>query len=150
MHDDFNFWIADVEDVDGSAAHSLEHANESITPTARLTEVESAYWTNVGTKEHLRWVMLEPEGNILNALAKLHVSGDDVLVPDSRLVGMFRAHGLLVPVWDLPVGTGPEAIEAPAAKFKQLLDEHLAADADLTSEERSAKAGLANRQVTIR
>ena len=32
-----------------------------------------------------------------------------------RLVGSFRAHGLLVPVWDLAVGTGAETLEEPAA-----------------------------------
>lgn len=39
----------------------------------------------------------------------------------SRLMGSFRAHGLLVPVWDLPVGTSAEALEAPAAGFAQRL-----------------------------
>jgi hypothetical protein len=62
---------------------------------------------------------------------------------------MFRAHGLLVPVWDLPVGTGAEVLEEPAARFAAELDKALA-KGDLTPEERSARAGLANRQVTIR
>lgn len=152
VHDGFDFWIADVEDsaerADLEAA--LEQANEAAMPTARLTEVEAAYWTNVGTKEHLRWVMPEPEDDLLTALARLHVAGKTVIVPDSRLVGMFRAHGLLCPVWDVPVGTGPEALEAPAAQFKADLDAALADAADLTPEERSARSGLANRQVTIR
>ena len=71
-------------------------------------------------------------------------------MPDSRLVGMFRAHGLLVPVWDLEVGTGAEALEEPAAAFRTALDEALADTAPLSSEERAARNGLANRQVTIR
>ena len=108
------------------------------------------YWTNVGPKEHLRWVMPEPEDALLDALARLHAAGRDRLVDDGRLVGMFRAHGVLAPVWDLPVGTGPEAIEEPAAAFAEALAEALALDTPLTAEERSARAGLANRQVTIR
>jgi len=94
--------------------------------------------------------MPEPEADLLDALARLHVDGADVIVPDARLVGMFRAHGLLVPVWDLPVGTGAEVLEGPAAAFKTALDEALADSSDLTTEQRSARSGLANRQVTIR
>ncbi len=151
VHDGFDYWIADVdaEEREGLAG-ALEQANDNASPTARLTSVEAAYWTNVGTKEHLRWVMPEPEDALLDALARLHVSGADVIAPEARLVGMFRAHGLLAPVWDLPVGTGAEALEEPAAAFKQALDEALADTSDLTSEQRAARSGLANRQVTIR
>ena len=63
---------------------------------------------------------------------------------------MFRAHGLLAPVWDLPVGTGAEVLEEPAAAFAADLAEALADGSDLTPEQRSARSGLANRQVTIR
>lgn len=149
VHDGFDFWVADLEERDELAA-ALEQANAAASPTARLTQVEAAYWTNVGTKEHLRWVMPEPEDDLLTALARLHVAGADVLVPDSRFVGMFRVHGLLTPVWDLPLGTGAEALEDPAADFAGRLQEALADTSDLTSEQRSARAGLANRQVTIR
>jgi hypothetical protein len=152
VHDGFDFWVADVEDEEERAAFgaSLEHANAAAMPTARLTTVESAYWTNVGSKEHLRWVMPEPEDALLDALARLHAAGKDVLVEGSRFVGMFRAHGLLAPVWDLPVGTGPEPLEEPAERFAADLAAALADDSDLTTEERSARSGLANRQVTIR
>jgi len=71
-------------------------------------------------------------------------------VPDSRFVGMFRAHGLLCPVWDVPIGTGAEALEEPAAAFKVALDAALADDSEPSAEVRAARAGLANRQVTIR
>ena len=151
VHDGFDFWVADVDATDEVAA-ALEAADGATAPTARLTEVEAAYWTAMGSKEHLRWVMPEPEDALLSALARLHVRGDDVIVPGARFVGMFRAHGLLAPVWDLPVGTGAEALETPATEFKAKLDTALAelADGELTTEERSARSGLANRQVTIR
>jgi hypothetical protein len=90
------------------------------------------------------------EEQLLSALARLHVEGKDVIAEGSRLVGMFRVHGVLVPVWDLPVGTGAEVLEKPAAKFAQDLEKALANDAPLTSEERAARSGLANRQLTIR
>ncbi len=150
VHDGFGFWIADVEEQTPEMEEALHQADHSAAPTARLGSVEAAYWTDVTTKEHLRWVLPEPEADAFDALARLHAAGRDQLVPDSRLVGMFRAHGLLVPVWDLPVGTGAAALEEPAAAFRKALDEALAVTEPLTPEERSARNGLANRQVTIR
>jgi hypothetical protein len=149
VHTGFDYWVADVEDKESYGA-LLEQANASATPTARLAQVEAAYWTDVGTKEHLRWVMPEPEDQLLDALARLHAAGRDVIVEGARLVGMFRAHGLLAPVWDLPIGTGAEALEDPASDFAQALGEAMADSSPLKAEERAARSGLANRQVTIR
>jgi hypothetical protein len=149
VHDGFGYWLDDVAERDAAMEAALEQANGAVLPTLRLSSVEAAYWTNVGTKEHLRWVMPHPEDQLLDALARLHAAGQDVIADDARLVGMFRAHGLLAPVWDLPVGTGAEVLEEPAAKFAEALDEALKGG-DLTAAERSARAGLANRQVTIR
>ncbi|GCD90073.1 DUF5926 family protein [Nocardioides sp. LS1] len=149
VHDGFDYWIADVDDKESMAA-ALEQANTAASPTARLASVEAAYWTNVGSKEHLRWVMPEPENELLDALARLHAAGKDVVAEGSRFVGMFRAHGLLAPVWDLPVGTGAAVLEEPAARFAADLAEALADTSDLTAEQRAARSGLANRQVTIR
>jgi hypothetical protein len=150
VHDGFDFWIADLGEEAAGAAASLEQANAAVTPTARLTSVEAAYWTDVGSKEHLRWVLPHDEDVALSALARLHAAGRDELVEGSRLVGMFRAQGLLVPVWDLPVGTGAEALEEPVDAFATGLREALEDTSTLSGAERSARAGLANRQVTIR
>ena len=100
-------------------AGALDQANASAHPTARLGSVEAAYWTNVGAKEHLRWVMPEPEDQLLDALARLHAAGQDSVADGSRFVGMFRAHGLLTPVWDLPSGTGAEVLEEPASTVRR-------------------------------
>lgn len=150
VHEGFGYWVDDLPEQDQETAAALQEADQSVHPTARLTSVEAAYWTNVGAKEHLRWVMPYDEDALLTALARLHASGRDSIAEESRLVGMFRAHGLLAPVWDLPVGTGAEVLEEPAARFLADLTEALEDTGDLTQEERSARAGLANRQVTIR
>lgn len=150
VHDGFDYWVADVDDVPPALREAIDQATSGATPTQRLAGVEAAYWTDVGSKEHLRWVMGEPEDRLLDALARLHTAGRDHLVPDGRLVGMFRAYGLLAPVWDLVPGTGPEVLEEPAERFAAALAEALADGSPLSAEERAARSGLANRQVTIR
>jgi hypothetical protein len=150
VHDGFDWWLGDVAERDDDMTAALEQANGAVAPSARLTAVEAAYWVDAGAKEHLRWVLPQDEAPLLDALARLHAAGEDCLTPSSRLVGMFRAHGLLVPVWDLESGTGAEALEEPVAVFEERLDEALAAPTDLSAEERAVRAALANRQVTLR
>ena len=87
---------------------------------------------------------------MLNFVPRGILPEDDRLVPGARLVGMFRAHGVLVPVWDLEPGTGAEALEDPVADYAERLAEALADETPLTSAQRSARDGLTSRQVTIR
>jgi len=150
VHDGFGFWAGDVEDPDSTVAAALEQANAAAAPTARLAGVEAAYWTSMGDREFLRWVRPEPEDALLDALARLHAAREDHLVDGARLIGMFRAHGVLAPVWDLPVGTTAEPLVAPAAEFDRRLTETLADARPLHTAERAARSGLTSRQLTIR
>jgi hypothetical protein len=150
VHRGFEWWLGDVSERDEDLAEALEQANGAVSPTTRLTSVEAAYWVDAGAKEHLRWVLPDDEAPLLDALARLHAAGDDSVADGSRLVGMFRANGLVAPVWDLEPGTGAEALEEPAAAFQRRLADALADSADLSSDERDARAVLANRQVTLR
>jgi hypothetical protein len=150
VHDGFDFWAEDLEDADGSHAAALEQASATAAPTARLAGVEAAYWTSMGEREFLRWVRPEPEDALLDALARLHAAREDHLVEGARLIGMFRAHGVLAPVWDLPPGTGPEPLVAPVAEFDRRLAETLADARPLHTAERAARSGLTSRQLTIR
>ncbi len=150
VHDGFEWWLDDVTDRDASTAEALEEANGAVAPSGRLSSVEAAYWIDAGPKEHLRWVLGYDEAPLMDALARLHAAGEDVLVEDSKLVGMFRAHGLAVPVWDLPLGTGAAALEVPVAALQERLTAALDDPRELTSEERSARIELVNRQVTLR
>jgi hypothetical protein len=152
IHDDFDYWMADEASTDAPGVRdSLDRANSKVMPTVRLTSVEAAYWVQMGDKVFLRWVMPQPEEMLLNAIARLHAAGDSALagVP-SRFVGSFRADGLLVPVWELTDGTSAAGVEEAARDFGARLDDALAVDTPLTSEERRARAGLQNRQITLR
>ncbi len=153
VHDGFDYWAADLDDPE-SLAPVLEQANATVSPTARIDGVEAAYWTSAGEREYLRWVRPEAEDPLLDALARLHHAERDLLVEGARLLGMFRAHGVLVPVWDLPPGTGPEALVEPVAAFERSVAETLAelesGERPLDSAERASRAGLTSRQITIR
>ncbi|NEB77752.1 SEC-C domain-containing protein [Streptomyces sp. SID14478] len=149
VHTGFEFWVPDSENASGEVAASLERANAAAIPTVKLAGVDSAYWCETPEKNHLRWVMPHPEEKLLDALARLHAAGASSLGEGTRLVGSFRAHGLTVPVWDLPSAVKAEDIEKPAAEFAERLAAALATDAPLTADERRARGGLTNRQVTL-
>ncbi len=150
VHDGFDFWLADDVQVTGDVRDSLERANAAVVPTRRLTSVEAAYWCAVGERRHLRWVMPHAEDALLDGLARLHAAGSSAVADGARYVGAFRADGLMVPVWDLPVETDAEALEKPAALFVERLAEAIAATAPLTPLERGARAGVVSRQLTLR
>lgn len=151
MHEGFDFWVGEnVEDPTGEVAAGLERANAAAAPTVRLETVEAAYWTQIGDRRYLRWVMPHSEDDLLNALARLHAAGSSTLIDGSRLIGSFRALGVLAPVWELPADTEAADLEKPAADFQTALDKALKTGTPLSTEERAAKAGLASRQLTIR
>ncbi|MET9547488.1 MULTISPECIES: DUF5926 family protein [unclassified Streptomyces] len=149
VHAGFEFWVPDSENATPEVTASLERANAAAIPTVKLSGVDAAYWCETPEKNHLRWVMPHPEEQLLDALARLHAAGTSSLGEGTRLVGSFRAHGVIVPVWDLPSGVGADDIEKPAAEFAERLASALASDTPLTPDERRARGGLTNRQVTL-
>ena len=150
LHEGFDFWLGDDAEKTDDVADSMERANAAIIPTERLVSVEAAYWCQIGAKTHLRWVLPHPEDDLLDGLARLHAAGGSSLGEGTRYIGSFRAHGLLVPVWDLVPGAVADDVEEPAAAFGARLDEAMAATDDLTAEERRARAGVVSRQLTLR
>ncbi len=150
LHQDFAWWLPEDADATGDVAVSLERANAAIMPTERLGS--GAYWVLAGEKAHLRWVRPEPENLLLQALARLSAAGELGLGEGSRYAGSFRAHGLLVPVWDLD----PEAHAREWAEAKDALGARLETalksldDEPLNATERRARDGLVGRQLTLR
>jgi len=154
VHPDFAWWIPGDEPPSGEAAASLQQANAAIMPTEAVTGVgvESAYWVDASDKAHLRWARPEPEEQLLAALARLAARNELDLGGDSRFAGSFRAHGVLVPVWDLDREQHAREWVAPAEAFAPRLADALdSLDATpLTDPERRALRGLRGRQITIR
>ncbi|MFL6142747.1 MAG: DUF5926 family protein [Labedaea sp.] len=150
LHSDFAWWMPEGSEPTGEVALSLERANGAILPTERIGP--AAYWVNAGEKAHLRWVRPEPEEVLLAALSRLAARGELTLGEDSRYAGSFRAHGLLVPVWDLDPESHAREWTSATAELGTRLDTALSSlDGEpLNSAERRARDGLIGRQVTIR
>jgi hypothetical protein len=150
VHDGFDFWLDEGVTEDPEVKASLERVNASIYPTVRLSAAHAAYWCRVPEKAHVRWVLAEDEEPALNALARLSASGGLLLGEGTRFAGMFRAHGLLVPVWDVPRTSEATEWEAPLADLAKRYGDALAASEPIGPAERSARQGLLGRQVTLR
>ncbi len=150
VHDGFQFWVENPDEMTPEIEQSLEQANAAAPPCVRLTSVEGAYWTHERDKAWLRWVLPQDEHALLKAFARLHVAGADNLAEGTRYVGAFRTHGLLAPVWEIPVDTAATELEDPAKAMNERLGEALANDTPLTADERRARDGFVGRQVTIR
>lgn len=154
LHPDFGWWMPADAEPTGEVALSLERANAAILPTDRLrgAGLSAAYWVDAGERAHLRWVRPEPEERLLAALARLSARGELELSEHSRFAGSFRAHGLLVPVWDLDREMHAREWDEPAAAFGARLTAAVASlDGEPPTEaERRARDGLRGRQVTLR
>lgn len=150
VHTDFGWWLPEGSEPSGDVALSLERANQAIMPTERIGP--AAYWVDAGEKAHLRWVRPEPEEQLLAAMARLHARGELTLGEGSRYAGSFRAHGMLVPVWDLDPEQHAREWATPAEELGARVDAALGSlDSDpLTGTERRARDGLLGRQITIR
>ncbi len=150
VHDSFAWWLEEEPEPGSEVAVSLERANTAIMPTARVAGLPGVYWVDAGEKAHLRWVRPEDEAPLMAALARLAVDEQLDLGEGSRYVGSFRAHGRLVPVWDLDRDAHPSEWDVPAQEFAVRLDKALAVEEPLTSAQRRARDGILGRQFTLR
>ncbi|HEU5000341.1 MAG TPA: DUF5926 family protein [Lapillicoccus sp.] len=149
VHEGFDFWVGD-NDLDDEGQQSLERANESVIPTERVDGGDSVYWCVINGRSYVRWVLPYDEDTATAALARLHAAEADRLTPESRLLGAFRACGLLVPVWEVPTDATAQDFPDAVAAMASALEAAAADDTALTADERRARAGLVNRQVTLR
>lgn len=150
MRDGFGYWVEGVDDPGGEVAAAMESANAGIIPTTRVDAVPGAYLAVLRDHVHLRWVLPDDEEPALDAMARMSAAGRLGMGAQSRYLGCFRAHGLLVPVWELPAGTGADDVAEPVSTWRTRLDEELASPRALTGDERRARAELLSRQVTLR
>jgi hypothetical protein len=150
LHESFEFWLAPEAAEDPTVRASLERADAAIYPTVRLAAARAAYWCRVPGKAHVRWVLPEAEEVALDALARLGAAGSLTLGEATKFAGMFRAHGRLVPVWDLPEDAPAGDWEHPVADFAKRYAEALTDTGPLDAAARRSRQGLLGRQLTLR
>ena len=161
VHDSFGYWVSDVSTLDAQSKAELAEADDSIIPTVKMPdssvpEGASAYWCRVGERTHIRLLLPQDENAATDALARLHARGDAGLdgAPGepgaTRLLGAFRACGLLIPVWDLDPAREAADYGAALSAFSERFEAALAETEPLNADERRAKSGLLSRQLTIR
>lgn len=149
LHSTFDFWLGQAAD-DPALAALVEQANNSIIATERLASVPAAFVATMGDRRYLRWVQSHPEDALHDALARLRAAGEDSLGEHTTLLGMFRAHGVLIPVWELDDDALIDDLEDPALEMAARLVTEVADRTPLDADQRRAHAALANRQITIR
>lgn len=148
VHDGFDFWV-EGQDLDEAGRASMDRANESVSPTVRMKDVPSAYWCQIGQRTYVRWILEVDEDKATDALARLHAAGESGL-GEGRLLGAFRAYGLLVPVWEVDASVEASAHDAEMKALAARFDKAVKNDAALTPQERRARNGVVSRQITLR
>lgn len=155
VHDTFDFWIPEDHEVGEEASISMEDANESIAPTFKLPGVESAYWCLIGERAFIRWVLPQDENKATDALARLSASGKSRMPQnddEGRLLGAFRANGVLTPVWEVATDRMPEQQTKPMAELAEAFAQAYTSleSMPLDADERRARNGIVSRQITLR
>jgi hypothetical protein len=149
VHSGFDYWLDGADEVDDATRESLDRANQTVVPAARLAGVDAAYWVQLGQRRQVRWVLPQDEDVVLTGLARLEADGGLALGAGSRYLGSFRALGLTVPVWDLPEDAEVDDVEEPAAAFAARLAAASSLETALTSTERRRLSALRARQLTV-
>jgi len=151
--DGYEFWVDSGAERTTQLEESLAEAAESTVPTEAVPGVEWAYWCRM-THPFLRWVRPEDEDDLIKAMSRLKVAQTLNLSlaagGEGRFLGMFRAAGLCVPVWELPDGTTAAELTEPLLALEKRLDAALAVSGPLDAAERRARDGILSRQVTLR
>lgn len=150
LTEDFSFWLDPAAERTPEIEQALQESSEAAIPMTAVEGATSAYWTRMGNDEFLRWIRPEDENDLLKALARLQHARELDLEEGARMIGAFRACGLLVPVWELVPGTEADELEKPVSDLAARLERALANTDPLTSEEKRVRDGLISRQVNLR
>lgn len=157
VQETFDYWLP--EDVDlpedspideEQLREGLAQANERINPTEKLVSAQGCYWTEMTGRCYVRWGFGEPEDTVMAGLARLHAAGENTMGGLGKYLGCFRAHGIVIPVWELSDNQTPDDVDAVLGDFAAKLAAAMDSSEPLTADERRAKSGVVSRQLTIR
>ncbi len=152
VHQDFEWWLPEGAERTSLVEQNMRVANDSLMPSYRLDlDVSGAvWWIDPGERAHIRWVRREPEAKLLDALARVHAADNLSLGEGTKFAGVFRANGVLVPVWDLDNSKPYDAWSEQIKDADKRIAEALASEEPLTAEQRKSRQTIVSRQVTLR
>lgn len=148
VHEDFEWWH-ETGVVDGFEVEDLEDLNSSVIAADPIEGVPAAYLVHLPQRPQIRLALPYPEEASTDAYARLTVAKAEGLGDGTKLLGNFRAHGILVSVWDIATEDASHMV-APVQRFLQRFSETVASTAALTSDERRARQSVVAKHVTIR
>jgi hypothetical protein len=148
VHEGYDFWMDSGAEITEDVRAGLEEAAAAAVPTVKIDGVEAAYWCRM-SREFVRWARTEDEDRVVDGIARLQARRESGLA-GGKFLGMFRACGLVVPVWELPRGTEADELAEPVRDLGVRLDEAIAVTEPLDATQRRARAGIVSRQVTLR
>lgn len=152
-HQDFSWWFPEGVDVPVEVRQSLQRANEAVIPSTRIDAgvPGSIWWVNPGGgKAHIRWVRADDnENQVLSALARIAARGELHVGEGSKFAGVFRTHGVVVPVWDVAPDVDAASHAGALAELDAKISAEYGNDAQLSADERKQLDNIKSRQVTI-
>lgn len=152
-HQDFSWWFPEGVDVPVEVRQSLQRANEAVIPSTRIDAgvPGSIWWVNPGGgKAHIRWVRADDnENQVLSALARIAARGELHVGEGSKFAGVFRTHGVVVPVWDVAPDVDAASYAGALAELDAKISAEYGNDAQLSADERKQLDNIKSRQVTI-
>lgn len=148
VHEGYDFWMDAGAEITEDVRAGLEEAAAAAVPTVKIDGVDAAYWCRM-SREFVRWARTEDEDRVVDGIARLQARRESGLA-GGKFLGMFRACGLVVPVWELPRGTEADELAEPVRDLGARLDEAIAVTEPLDAAQRRARAGIVSRQVTLR
>ncbi|MDK7214534.1 DUF5926 family protein [Corynebacterium pyruviciproducens] len=149
-HQDFNWWLP--ENADAQSKQMIEQANNTIMPSYQVNAdvAGTIFWVDAGDKAHIRWVRSDDEDTLLASLARAAAKDELNLGEGTKFAGVFRTHGILVPVFDLDPTVSHTEYDAELTRLNEFFAKDKDNSAPLTSEERHKMENIKSRQVTIR
>lgn len=152
-YQDFSWWFSEGTQVPPQIQQAFQQANSAVLPSEKVGDglPGAVWWVNPGGgKAHIRWVRTEDnEAQMLSALARIAARGELNLGEGTKFAGVFRTHGVVVPVFDLDPSVGAGAYESALAALDKQIQAEYGNDAALSAEERKQLDNIKSRQVTI-
>ncbi|MDT3766886.1 DUF5926 family protein [Gleimia hominis] len=149
IEDSLSFWFTSEQLEDEQTQAAIEQSSKELVPTKPVPGPSLAFWQTM-PKLFVRWVRTEDETKLFSALARLADRDELTLGSGSRFIGAFRALGISIPVFEFPEQVPAAELEEPMAELEKALSEALADSTPLTDAQRSVRAGLVSRQVSVR